>query len=83
MFYHIVCKTLTNAQRMSKVLSKNGIMSNVRRLPSNLREQNGCGYAIRVDDNNLKPALAMLRDMDIAPLRVYGDLENGGEEIDI
>lgn len=83
MVYHIVCKTLTNAQRMSRVLSKNGIKSTVKRLPSNLREKNGCGYAIRVEENYLRTSLDLLRETNLSPLRVYGDLENGGVEIDI
>ena len=83
MVYHIVCKTLTNAQRMSRVLSKNGISSGVKRLPSNLREKNGCGYAIRVEEKHLKLSLELLREMNLTPMRVYGDLENGGSEIEI
>jgi hypothetical protein len=83
MYYHIVCKTLTYGQRMSRFLDKNNISSQIKRLPSELREQNGCGYAVRVKEHDLKTAVALLREADIAPLRVYGDIENGGEEIEI
>jgi hypothetical protein len=83
MFYHIVCKTLTYAQRMSRFLDKNKISSQIRRLPSELREQNGCGYAVRVREEDLKTSVALLRDANIAPMRVYSSIENGGKEIEI
>ncbi len=72
---YIVCKTLTNAQRMTRVLNKYGVHASVKRLPSELRELNGCGYAVRVDKKLLPNALEILKDYN--PTRVYVDGENG------
>lgn len=83
MYYHIVCKTLTNAQRMSRLLDKSRIPSHIKRLPSSLRELNGCGYAVRVKDEYFTPAIEVLKQADIAPLRVYSNIENGAEEVQI
>jgi len=68
---------------MSRFLDRNKISSQIKRLPSELREKNGCGYAVRVNEKDLRTAVALLREADIAPMRVYGDIENGGEEIEI
>lgn len=81
MYYHIVCKTLTNAQRMSRLLDKSRIPSHIKRLPSNLREQNGCGYAVRVKEEHFESSIEILKQADIAPLRVYRNIENGAEEL--
>ncbi|GHU92386.1 hypothetical protein FACS1894202_14820 [Clostridia bacterium] len=67
--YHIVCKTLTNAQRAAGILGKNGERAVVKRLPSELREDNGCGYAIRVD--SYRHALKLLDGMEYG--RVFSD----------
>ncbi|MCL2081560.1 MAG: DUF3343 domain-containing protein [Oscillospiraceae bacterium] len=83
MYYYIVCKTLTYSQRMSRFLDKNKIQSQIKRLPSELRERNGCGYAVRVGEKDLKRAVELLREAEIAPVRVYCHIESGGEEIEI
>lgn len=83
MYYHIVCKTLTNAQRMSRLLDKSRIPSHIKRLPSSLREQNGCGYAVRVKDEHFGPSISVLKSSDIAPLRVYKNIEDGAEEVQL
>ena|GEM_PF-1797018 len=81
MYRYIVSKTLTYAQRISRLLDSNRIISHIKRLPSELREKNGCGYAVRVDAHDLDNAVDLTLKAGITPLRVYSSIENGGEEV--
>ena len=80
---HIVSRTLTGAQRVSRHLSRNGISARVRRLPSEFREENGCGYAVDVDDDKLKKASGVLTEIGATPQKVYqSDGAGGFTELD-
>ncbi|GHV07340.1 hypothetical protein FACS1894217_07970 [Clostridia bacterium] len=63
---------------MSRLLGKNKLRSSVKRLPSELREDNGCGYAVRVDDH--RRAMKLLRAEGAEYGRVYHEVDGRLEE---
>ena len=67
--YYISCRSLTEAQRMQKLLERAGVRSAVARLPSDLSE-GGCGYALRLN-RRIAEAAETLRMSGNRPGKVY------------
>lgn len=55
LYYLLICKTLTYAQRTVQILQRAGISATVIRVPQNISTQ-GCGYCVRVAENRLEAA---------------------------
>lgn len=72
----IMCKGLTRAQIMQKMLIGDNIPARITRPPQSLLSQ-GCGYAVRIDEQNLNRARTVLRNGRIPLGKVY--LEQGGD----
>lgn len=72
----IVCRSLTTAQRVSRILARNRIQSSVVRLPG-LIDGSGCGYSVKVSENNLGKALATIKNAGINPLKVCMLFDDG------
>jgi len=66
----IACRSLTYAQRSARALESAGYSAYVMRMPAGLPE-NGCGYAVKVYEQDLKKAVTCLRQQGFAPRRAF------------
>lgn len=69
-YYLIICRSLTYAQRTAKVLERAGITSYIVRTPKNIAKE-GCGHGVKIAQKNLESALQILKRGDISPKQVY------------
>lgn len=70
MFYLIVCRGLTQAQRTATVLERSGVNARIARTPRQVAEQ-GCSYSVKIAHKSLNTALAALRRAGLSPTRVF------------
>ncbi len=74
-YYLIVCRSLTYAQRTERALAKAGITGHILRSPK-LIDAEGCSHSVKVSERSLPPALTALARAGLTPKRVflaYGD----------
>ena len=76
-YYLIICRSLTYAQRTAHVLERAGIPSSVLRAPR-LIPKEGCGYCVRIPERRLTDALVILRREGMAPKQVFLQSADGG-----
>lgn len=72
----IVCRSLTTAQRMARLLDRSGISASVLRLPGMI-DGSGCGYSVKVSERNLADALIVVRRAGMNPVKVCMLFEDG------
>lgn len=73
---YITFRSVTAAQRGERVLSDAGIRCAVRRTPRWMEEQ-GCGYCIRLSEDAVPTALALLKKNQLSWRKVYHQGEDG------
>lgn len=73
-YYLIVCRSLTYAQRTAAVLERVGIAARLMRSPRIIAGE-GCGYSVKIAERNLALALTVLAKQGLSPKRVF--LQNG------
>ncbi len=69
-YYLIVCRSLTYAQRTEAALARAGITAHVMRSPKVI-DSEGCSHSVKVAERNLAQALAVLARVDLSPKRVF------------
>ena len=69
-YYLIVCRSLTYAQRTEKALARAGIAARILRSPT-LIDSEGCSHSVKISERNLAPALAALARAGLTPKRVF------------
>lgn len=72
----ITCRSVTYAQKYVKLLQQNGYPAYARRLPAHLSDT-GCGHAVSVRPNHIRPALSLLDFYGMGPLRVFCETSGG------
>lgn len=70
MYYLLMCRSLTYAQRTAKLLESVGIVSFVMRTPQSVTTE-GCGYCVKIKENVYKHALQILKKNDLMPKRIF------------
>ena len=83
MFYLIMCRSLTHAQRVSNALERAGISTRILRSPAAISPE-GCSYSVRIKQSGLARGLTVLNRMGLAYLGVYvssGDY--GWQEVEL
>ncbi len=75
-YYLLLSRSITHAQRMSRVLERSGITARFFRPPMSLTDR-GCSYAVRVGADSLPAAMERLRAESLPPLRVFYTTGNG------
>ncbi|MBQ3089190.1 MAG: DUF3343 domain-containing protein [Oscillospiraceae bacterium] len=70
LYYLIVCRSLTFAQRTAAVLGRAGIPAAIRRTPAAIAER-GCSYSVKLSQKNLSKALVILRKVELTPRQIY------------
>lgn len=68
--YLLMCRSLTYAQRASKLLERSGITAIVTKIPKSAAGS-GCNYCIKVRESRLAEALRILNDDGLSPTRVF------------
>ncbi|MBR7081173.1 MAG: DUF3343 domain-containing protein [Oscillospiraceae bacterium] len=68
--YLLICRSLTYAQRASKVLKSAGIPASISRIPKEIAT-NGCGYCVRLAEKWLSRSLELLNNTGLQPIKVY------------
>lgn len=66
----ILFQSLTHAQRAEKALERAGIITSIIRPPRELNE-NSCGYAVKISDDQFDRARAALRENELMKFKAY------------
>ena len=69
-YYLIVCRSLTYAQRTAAALERAGITARILRSPK-LIDQKGCSHSVKVSERNLTAALVVLNRAELTPKRIF------------
>lgn len=69
-YYLIVCKSLTYAQRTAAALERSGITAHILRSPRQVAES-GCSHSVKIAQRNLAAALTSLQRANLTPTRVF------------
>ena len=80
LYYVIVCRSLTHAQRVSRLLGQWAVSVTLIRTPRELSSR-GCGYSVRFAPRYLDQALNCLQTMDrLTDVKLYGRTAAGEYE---
>ncbi len=81
-YYLIMCRSLTYAQRINSALERSGIEATVIRSPASISPA-GCGYSVQVGERRLSQALSVLNREGLVHQGVFvGTPEQGYREVD-
>lgn len=69
-YYLIVCRSLTYAQRTQMTLERAGITAHILRSPKVI-DSEGCSHSVKVSERNLANALIVLAHAGLSPKRVF------------
>ena len=69
-YYLIICRSLTYAQRTAAVLERAGISAHIMRSPKSI-DGEGCSHAVKVSERSLPLALTLLSREGLNPRRVF------------
>ena len=76
-YYLIVCRSLTSAQRTAAALERAGITAYILRSPRIIAGE-GCSHSVKVSERNLARALLVLERVGLSPRRIYIISGDGG-----
>lgn len=69
-FYLMICRSLTYAQRAAKALERTGITAIVTKVPQTI-SSDGCGYCVKVSAKHIANALVSLKDAELYPIKIF------------
>ncbi len=69
-YYLIICRSLTYAQRTAQALERAGITAHVLRSPRAVTAE-GCSHAVKISERNLSDALQVLKRVELSPKQVF------------
>jgi len=75
-YYLVLCKSLTYAQRTARAIEQAGIRALIIRTPRRISRE-GCSYCAKISDRRIHEALSILRQYHIPYKHIYALLENG------
>ncbi len=76
LYYLIVCRSLTYAQRTAAVLERAGISAHLLRSPREISDT-GCSHSVKIAQRNLSTALTALNRAGLSPTQVYATTGDG------
>lgn len=79
-FYYITFRSVTFAQRGERLLDAAGYHCSLQRTPRWMEEQ-GCGYALRVWTEEIRPAVRLLEQERVPMKRLYIQKRDGQLEV--
>lgn len=77
LYYLIMCRSLTYAQRTASVLERAGILARTLRSPKRI-SSDGCGYSVKIAKRDLEIATELLNRAGLEPKRVFAAMSDGG-----
>lgn len=69
-YYLIICRSLTYAQRTATVLERVGVTAHIMRAPRAIAGE-GCSHGVKVSQRRLPEALVALNRAGLSPKRVF------------
>jgi hypothetical protein len=69
-FYLLICRSLTYAQRTAKTLERAGITAIVTKTPQ-IISTDGCGYSVKVSAKFISNALIALKNAEQYPIKIF------------
>lgn len=78
----ITFRSITPAQRAQRLLQRVGIGCTLQRTPRMLAQQ-GCGYCLRLRQEDVASAVALLREQNVPMSKVYAGHETEPQELTI
>ena len=69
-YYLIICRSLTYAQRTEAALLRSGVSARVLRAPKTI-DSEGCSHGVRVSERDLAAALTILTHAGLSPRRLF------------
>ncbi len=69
-YYLIVCRSLTYAQRTAAILERAGITAHILRSPRAI-SATGCSHSVKISQRRLAQALVALRRAELTPQQIY------------
>ncbi len=69
-YYLIICRSLTYAQRTAGVLERVGITAHIMRTPKSIAGE-GCSHGVKISQRRLPDALTVLTRAGLPPSRVF------------
>lgn len=70
LYYLIICRSLTYAQRTAAALERAGITTRIQRTPRIVAGE-GCSHSVKISQRNLPEALKALERAGLTPKRIY------------
>ena len=70
LYYLIVCRSLTFAQRTAAALERTGITARVLRSPKSIAGE-GCSHSVKISQCSLPEARLVLQRADLTPKRIF------------
>ena len=82
-YYLIMCRSLTYAQRIVHTLDRAGINAWLIRSPASV-SPSGCSYSVKIAQQNLSKALTVLNRTQLPYLGIYvGSPAQGYQEVEL
>lgn len=82
-YYLIMCRSLTYAQRTAHALERAGITAQILRSPVSI-SPSGCSYCVKLTGRNLHKALEVLNRAGLPHLGIFvGSGDDGYREVDL
>lgn len=69
-YYLIICRSLTYAQRTAQVLERAGISAHILRSPKAIVGE-GCGYSVKISERNLTDSMIILNRVGLPPRQIF------------
>ena len=69
-YYLILCRSLTYAQRTAAAPERAGITARILRSPK-LIDREGCSHSVKISQRSLPDALRVLQRTNLEPKRIY------------
>lgn len=83
LYYLIVCRSLTYAQRTAAALERAGITARILRSPKSIAGE-GCSHSVKISQRSLSDALRILRQAELVPKRIFITAGDGSyQEVDL
>ena len=83
LYYLIVCRSLTYAQRTAAALERTGITARVLRSPKSIAGE-GCSHSVKISQRSLPEALLVFQRADLTPKRIFITAGAGGyQEVEL
>ncbi|MCD7735244.1 MAG: DUF3343 domain-containing protein [Clostridiales bacterium] len=69
-YYLIVCRSLTYAQRTAAALERAGIAARILRSPK-IIASTGCSHSVKISQRSLAQALVVLKRVELSPQQIF------------